>query len=188
MRLMKYSEYPYILLANIFLLIAEIIIGLSCIEDIMLCTLILSLTMLIVIPILIYSGIKIRNNNNLVEKGEIIQAKINKTETKIVFGLKGFLVLQLQCSFFKDGVIHIFKEQYMFDRRDKEKIFSRLECMETVDVLVINELKKYQILAGSVLGGICNDTFFYCPSIFNYIVLIANIGIGLMNIVRMFIQ
>ena len=101
----------------IFWFIAQIIISLFCIEDIMLCALILLIMVLINIPILIYSGIKIRNNNNLVEEGEIIQTKINKPETKIVFGLKGFLILQLQCSAFKDGVVHIFKEQYMFDRR-----------------------------------------------------------------------
>ncbi|MDE6435155.1 MAG: hypothetical protein K2L07_13105 [Lachnospiraceae bacterium] len=188
MHLIKYSEYPFILVDNIFWLIAQIIIGLVCVEDIMLCTLILIITILISIPILIYSGIKIQNNNSLVEKGEIIQAKINKSETKIVFGLKGFLILQLQCSMFKDGTIQIFKEQYMFDRRDKEKIFNRLECIDTVEVLVINELKKYQILADNILGGICNDTFFYCPSSMNYILLILNIGIGLMNIVRMLIH
>lgn len=185
MGVIYFSKQPPVLCANIIVLGVQIAMYSYDLNDFMLNSIFLLFTGLIVIPMLYYSHKQVKINNYLIHNGKVVETKIHREETKIIFAAKTTVVLQVQCTLFADGAIHIFKDEYSFSMYDKKKVLKRLEDTDTVLVLTDNSCKRYKILFQSLLHELYDDTHYECPRVLNYIILIINVGCGIINLFKM---
>ena len=184
------SEQPMALVANIFVLFIQTIpIQILGYNDLKSNGLFLLLSGLVALPLLYDAYKKVKLNNYLVDNGEIIEAKLHQDETKIIplpGRGQGADLLRIQCSFFADGVVHIFKDEITFSRRDRKKISDRVKETDTVLVCTDNSCKTYKILFHSLLHELYDDRQVECPRVLNYIILFINIGIVVVSLFNSF--
>lgn len=182
MGIIYFSEQPPVLSANIIVLVVQIMLHLYSSGDFILNGVLLLLSGLVVFPLLYYSYRQVKVNNYLIRNGKIVEAKINRDETKITFAVKTTVMLQVKCFYYVDGQVYIFKGEYAFSMYDKKKVLKYLENVDTVQVLVDDSFKTYKILFHSLLHELYDDVHYECPRILNYIVLIINVGCGFINL------
>lgn len=185
------SEQPMALVANIFVLFIQTIpIQILGYNDLKSNGLFLLLSGLVALPLLYDAYKKVKLNNYLVSNGEIIEAKLHQDETKIIplrsqYG-GGVNLLKIQCSFFADGVVHIFKDEYTCKPSDTSLIVNRLEEADSVLVCTDSSYKTYKILFHSLLRELYDDRQVECPRVLNYIILFINIGIVVVSLFNSF--
>lgn len=185
------SEQQTVLVANIVVLFMQMIpIQILGYNDLRSNGLFLLLSGLVALPLLYDAYKKVKLNNYLVCNGEIIEAKLNHNETKVIplpnRYRSGGNLLKIQCSFFTDGVVHIFKDECFCGVSDKRQILSRLEDIDSVLVCTDSSYKTYKILFHSLLHELYDDTQVECPRIVNYIILFINIGIVVLSLLNTF--
>lgn len=179
------SEQPLALSANIVALMMQTIPMSIGYYDFTSNVLFLLLSGLVVIPMLCYAYKEVKVNNYLVRNGEVVTAKLHRDETKIIplpGRTQGAVELRIQCSFFSDGVVHIFKDECTLRTSNINKIISRLKEEDTVLVCTDNSYKTYKILFQSLLHELYED--YECPRIINYILLFINIGLLLVSLLN----
>ena len=182
------SEQQSALAANVIVLVMQTLPISIGYYDFMSQCLFLLLSGLVAIPLLYDASKKVKLNNYLVCNGEIIEAKLNHNETKVIPlpGRRGGDLLRIQCSFFADGVVHIFKDEFTFGRSDRKKISNRVKEADSVLVCTDDSYKIYKILFHSLLHELYDDTQVECPRILNYIILFINIGIVVISLFNTF--
>lgn len=174
----KLSEHPMILTANIWVLMMQFVMIVG-VQDDEIWTALTLAAFFTAMPLVIYAYCEVKLNNNLVNNGRLITAKIHHEESKIIFAIKQILILRVQCTFMENDVVHIFKDQYSFSMYERKQIMGLLNQTDTVDVLVDAEYKKYKILFRSVFHDMHRD--YECPAFLNYVLLAINIGCAIVN-------
>lgn len=180
------SEQQTALAANVIVLLMQMLSISEGYDDFISNGLFLLLSGLMALPLLYFAYKKVKLNNYLVDNGEIIEAKLNQNETKIILLPRGAALLRIQCSFFADGVVHIFKDEYTFNSSNTKKFSNRVKESDSVLVCTDSSYKTYKILFHSLLHELYDNRQVECPRILNYIILFINIGIVVISLFNSF--
>lgn len=171
----KLSEQPFVLAANCIILLGQMFAIKFVKSDLTMFGFIWIILFIIITPLLCFSYNEVRKNNYLYKHGKIVKAKLCKENTKIIFAASTTMILKVQCTYFDNGIVYIFEDEYSFSVYDKSKIMNCIEKADYIDVMTDKNCKKYRILFESLFPEMYNKINIVCPSIANYIVACINV-------------
>ena len=188
MKLRRLSENVFILLVNFAFAFLQTILCIGKVSELNIFALIYTLA-LIMVGIIVIAIWQVNSKHNLlVKNGRLIKAKMNPDDVKIIFALKSCCVVGLVCYYFDGNSVRRFEEQY-FCAFNRYRHFKKLiDKPIDVDVISSNDYKYYHIITSSIDGGILKEDTLYCPEFFNYVLIIYNAILLLINILNLILE